>query len=183
MDMKNIAVLLIIAWMVSISCSDQDQRPPVESSREFPESELYNSTIILSKEGIRNTVIKARYIAKYKEKKEAFARDIEADLYDTTGQHTSYLTADSGWINEEAQEMEMMGHVVVINEEGVRLETESLRWDPDINKIVTDDFVRITRGEDILTGYGLRTDQNMENIEILRNVKGRIKEVPEEDLE
>jgi len=166
---------------VFLSCAKTEKTPAGNSESDIPESELHNSTMVFTVKGIRNTIVKTSYIAKYSEKKESFGRDIRADFFDENGIHTSDMVADSGWFDEKNQKMEVMGNVVVVNEDGTKLETESLRWDPNIDKIVTDDFVKITRGEDILTGYGLRTNQKMSNIQILRDVKGVVKDVPEDE--
>lgn len=174
-------ILLFIAAFLIKGCADTEQRPSSNAAGEFPETELFNSTIIFTAKDIRSTIIRAKYIAKYSGEKRAFGKSIDADFYDENGEYTSNLVADSGWIDEKSQKMEVRGDVVLINNEGAKLETQSLTWDSDIKKIVTDDFVRITRKNDILTGYGLRTDQKLENIEILRNIQGKVEELPEED--
>jgi len=104
------------------------------------------------------------------------------DLYDKKGNHTSVLVADSGLIRERKQKLEALGNVVVTTDEGVKLETESLRWDPEGAKIVTDDFVTITKDKDVITGYGLEADQELKHFKIKKNVKGQIKELPDEEL-
>ncbi|MBD3233057.1 MAG: LPS export ABC transporter periplasmic protein LptC [candidate division Zixibacteria bacterium] len=182
---KYACLFLILSFVVffATNCAETDKPPEGNNETEMPESELYNATIVFTAKGVRNTVIRAEYIAKYSDKQETFGKGIHADFYGEDGEHTSDVVADSGWFDEDGQKMEVMGDVVVINEDGTKLETESLRWDPSTDKIVTDDFVKVTRGKDILTGYGLRTDQKMENIEILRNVKGTVKDIPEDELE
>ncbi|MFQ5868406.1 MAG: LPS export ABC transporter periplasmic protein LptC, partial [Candidatus Zixiibacteriota bacterium] len=100
------------------------------------------------------------------------------------GEHSSVLTSRSGIIREKSKELWVSGEVVVISDEGVKLETETLRWDPNIDRIITDDFVKVTREKDILTGYGLEADQELKNIKIKREVKGVLREAPSrEELE
>ncbi|MCP4632304.1 MAG: LPS export ABC transporter periplasmic protein LptC [candidate division Zixibacteria bacterium] len=183
MNRYKLSFMLLVIVLVINGCANTDQQPINNTNKEFPESEVHDATIIFTVKGVRNTVVLADYIAKYSGKKETFARNIKSDFYDEDGMHTSYLVADSGWIEEEPQSMEVLGNVMVVNEEGIKLETESLRWDPNLNKIITDDFVKITRGNDILTGYGLQTDQNLHDIEILKDVKGQIEDIPEEDID
>ena len=87
-------------------------------------------------------------------------------------------------IKEKTKELWVSGEVVVVTDEGVKLETETLRWDPNIDRIITDDFVRVTRKEDVLTGYGMEADQELRNIKIKREVKGILRDVPSrEELE
>ncbi|MGB3092854.1 MAG: LPS export ABC transporter periplasmic protein LptC, partial [Candidatus Zixiibacteriota bacterium] len=78
--------------------------------------------------------------------------------------------------------VEALGNVVVTTQQGVKLTTESLRWDPQTARIVTDDFVTITKGQDVITGYGLEADQELKHFVIKKKVKGEIKELPKEDL-
>jgi len=180
---RSVVYILTILVFIISGCGTENKHPIENTSIKHPETELKDATIVLTDKGIRNAVVRAAYIAKYSDTKETFARELDADFYDDNGIHTSNLVSDSGWINEEDQNMEVLGHVVVVNSDGVKLETESLTWDQSINRVVTDDFVKITRGNDILTGYGLITDQRMESIKILKDVKGKIEEVPEDELE
>jgi hypothetical protein len=61
--------------------------------------------------------------------------------------------------------------VVVTSREGYRLETESLVWIDALEEIHTEDFVRFTKGNDVLTGFGFRSEPELRNVEILRDVK------------
>ncbi|OGV96576.1 LPS export ABC transporter periplasmic protein LptC, partial [Microgenomates group bacterium RBG_16_45_19] len=57
-----------------------------------------------------------------------------------------------------------------------------LRWDPNTAKIVTDDFVKITRGQDVVTGQGMESDQELKNIKIKKNVSGEIENITREEI-
>ncbi|MCI0532365.1 MAG: LPS export ABC transporter periplasmic protein LptC, partial [candidate division Zixibacteria bacterium] len=59
--------------------------------------------------------------------------------------------------------------------------TKSLRWDPSLNLILTDDFVKVTRGKDIVTGYGLESDPELKHITIKKNVSGEIRDINAEE--
>jgi LPS export ABC transporter protein LptC len=72
---------------------------------------------------------------------------------------------------------------VVVKSDTSRLETESLHWDPARQLIVTDDFVRLYRGTDMVSGYGMEADSRLEHVRILRDVRGTITEVPESEEE
>jgi len=73
----------------------------------------------------------------------------------------------------------------VVENDTAKLETHSLRWDPNTRLITTEDFVKFRRGKDVLTGYGMRADNRLENVKILRDVKGEFIDVPgsEEELD
>ncbi len=179
MNITRLIIIILLASFLLTFCSKTEKQPAGNSRTEYPQSELYNTTIIFTVKGVRNTVVHSAYIAKYSDKKETFSKELKADFYDKSGKHTSFLTADSGWIDEANQKMEVLGNVVVVNDDSAKLETESLKWDPNIDKIVTDDFVKITRGGDVITGYGLQTDQRLSKIKILKDVKGKVKDIEE----
>ncbi len=172
---------LILLSLFLLSCSSQEPKPPQVSSTETPDQILENSIIILTVNGVKSTVIKANYLAKYEKKDLTLAKVIQADFFDKDGKHTSILTGDSGTIQEHRQYLEVQGNVLVVTDEGMKLETTSLRWDPKINKIVTDDFVKITKKNDIITGYGLESDSELKNIKIKKNVKGQIEEAAKKE--
>ena len=53
---------------------------------------------------------------------------------------------------------------------------------PKKRKIVTDDFVKIAKKEDVITGHGLEADEELKHFVIKKSVKGKVIEIPEEDL-
>lgn len=138
--------------------------------------------MVFTHDGVKSVEIKVKYLEKYEKKDMAKGREIYAEIYDQEGKHISSLQADSGWIREKRQEITVLGNVVVKSDQGVILETQSLSWNPQINKVTTEDFVKITKGEDVITGYGLEADQELKELKIKKEVKGKIKEVPQEEI-
>jgi LPS export ABC transporter protein LptC len=180
----HLAVLCLLISLLVFGC--QTNSPPeVEKQKvRLPDSELEEATIIFTIQGVRRMLLKADYIARYEKEDSTTARVVHADFYDQEGEHSSVLTSNFGVIKENSKELWVSGEVVVISDEGVKLETETLRWEPNIDRIITDDFVKVTREKDILTGYGLEADQELKNIKIKREVKGVLREAPSrEELE
>ena len=66
------------------------------------------------------------------------------------------------------------GNVVVTTTDGKVLETDSLYWNSDSSKIVTECFVRLTEGSDVVTGYGLECDPDLGTVDIKRDVRATI---------
>jgi len=173
-------IILLILLLVS-ACGKEESNAPAVSGI-VPDQVMENSTITFSEEGVRSAVIWAKYVEVYEKRDLKKAKQVRADFYDKEGNHTSFLVADSGVIQERKRKFEALGNVVVTTDEGIKLVTQTLRWDPLIAKIVTDDFVTITRGKDVITGYGLEADQQLKHFIIKRQVKGKIEELPEEDI-
>ncbi len=178
--MKIILTILAIT-LLAFSCSDERSGTAVQPEG-MPDQILENSVIVFTVNGIKTTVVKAKYIEKYLEQDLTEAAGLYVDFFDQDGQHTSVLVADSGDIREKKQLMEVRGNVVVTTDKGVKLETKTLRWDPNTAMIVTDDFVKITRGQDVVTGYGMESDQELKNIKIKKNVSGEIENITREEI-
>ena len=89
---------------------------------------------------------------------------------------TSVLTADKGEYNQVSHDLTALGHVVITSQEGYVLETESLVWVNEGNEMHLESLVGFTRGRDVLTGYGLRGDPELRNVEIQRNVKAYLRD-------
>jgi hypothetical protein len=56
------------------------------------------------------------------------------------------------------------------------METDSLRWLNSARKIVSDAFVRVTRKEDVVTGYGFESDANLDHFHITREVRAEVRD-------
>lgn len=179
---KNLLIQIVVLIMFLTCACDREESNAPGLPVDVPDQIMENSTITFSQEGIRSATIFAEYVAVYEKLDLKKAKKVLVDFYDKEGNHTSVLVADSGVIKERKQKFEALGNVVVISDEGTKLETQSLRWDPEGAKIVTDDFVTITKDKDVITGYGLEADQELKHFVIKKKVRGKIKELPEEDL-
>lgn len=68
---------------------------------------------------------------------------------------------------------EAKNNVVAVNLKGDTLKTEYLVWDKRKEKIYSDQFVKIIRKDQIITGIGFESNQDFSNYEI-KNIKGQI---------
>jgi len=167
--------------LLTLACEKKETKAP-RFPLDAPDQVMENTTITFTEQGVKSAVIFAKYLAVYEELDLKKAKGVRVDFYDQEGSHTTVLVADSGLIQEKRQNLEALGNVVVTTDEGIKLETGSLKWDPQKRKIVTDDFVKITKKDDVITGYGLETDEELKHFVIKKSVKGKITEVPEEGL-
>ena len=87
--------------------------------------------------------------------------------------------ADRGVLLQATDDLEARGHVRVVADDGAVLRTEVLFWDHQRSRIHTDEPVEITRGEDVLQGVGLEADPGLSNVDLKREVRGRVRSAPE----
>ncbi|MFH1143542.1 MAG: LPS export ABC transporter periplasmic protein LptC [Candidatus Eisenbacteria bacterium] len=102
---------------------------------------------------------------------------VQVDFYDAEGESiSSTLTAREGQVDARTRGLIARREVVVLSREGHRLETEELRWDPELGKVVSERFVRLTKGGSVLTGIGIETDPELRSYAIRSEVEGHLRE-------
>ncbi len=149
---------------------DSDSRP-AGAAVETPDQEVGDFSLTESVQGTRKWTLWAEWAAIYNEKAQVQARNVRIDFFEETGDKFSELKADSGTIYQRTNDMEAAGNVVVRTEEGITLETQSLKWLNASQKILSEDFVKITQGRDVLTGVGLVSDASLNEFEIKSQVQ------------
>jgi len=82
-------------------------------------------------------------------------------------------TGDEGDLNQETKDVELRGNVVLISNDGLKLETERLRWDAAQQRAWTDDPVTIYRAGAVVKGTGFESRVNEE----VSNIRGRVRAV------
>jgi LPS export ABC transporter protein LptC len=176
-------IAIILAAAIGYSCSSQESQPEkTKTDENIPSSILEDATIILTNEGKKEAIIYADTLFNFEEEDSTIAKDVKVDFYDEFGEYSSTLTSDEGLVRQKTNEFIVWGDVVVENDTA-RLDTESLRWDPVTRLITTKDFVKLKRGKDVLTGYGMEADNSLENVKILSDVEGEFTDTPESEKE
>jgi len=102
-----------------------------------------------------------------------FPEGIELIKYDENKNIVSSITANYAKQFVEEKKWEAKNNVVATNFKGDTLKTEHLIWDEKAEKIYTEEYVKIIRENQIITGIGFQSDQSLENWRI-KNPKGTI---------
>lgn len=97
-------------------------------------------------------------------------------FYDGESRPRSVLTSRRGEVDEKSKALIARDSVVVVTPRGERLETESLRWDPKEERMTTEEFFRLTRGEDVLTGVGIEAEPGLERYKVYREVRAEVRD-------
>jgi LPS export ABC transporter protein LptC len=96
------------------------------------------------------------------------------EFFDKEGALQTTLVSEAGEYSEESRNMLAFGNVEVVSVGGDRLETDSLFWDNRRDKILSNSFVKLTRGRDVITGRGLECDPNLNSVDIKQDVRATI---------
>jgi LPS export ABC transporter protein LptC len=175
---SSFALVLLAASLVALagSCQRGDQKSGSIGTADVPDQEFSDFTTVESDSGRVRWRLIAPVARLYNARKLLAADKPHIEFYDETGMLTSVLTADKGEYNQVTHDLTALGHVVITSQEGYVLETESLVWVNQLNEIHSENFVTFTRGRDVLTGYGLRGDPELRNVEIQRDVKAYLRD-------
>jgi LPS export ABC transporter protein LptC len=158
------------------SCQKGGQGEGSIGAADVPDQEFSDFTTVESDSGLVRWVLKAPVARMYSARKLLAADDMHIEFFDKDGKRTSVLTSNKGEYNQVTHDLTALGNVVITSVEGYVLETESLVWVEKLGKMHSEDFVRFIRGRDVLTGYGLRSDPDLKNVEILRDVKAYLRD-------
>jgi lipopolysaccharide export system protein LptC len=124
-----------------------------------------------------SSVVGDSAVIKEKIERQSIYGNVKINTYDANGKVSVTITGDSSVVSGNNNHMFIYSRVVAITQTNSKLETDSLHWNPDVDSIQTDAFVKFTRGaDDVLTGWGLRADRDLRKIRILREVSGTIKQ-------
>jgi len=176
---KAIQVLtlaLLLALPLYLSCEGVGDDGRSVYTEDVPDQEFSDFTTVESDSGIVKWVLSAPVARVYNASKLLVTDDPRIEFYNEDGTLASVLLAKKGEYNQVTHDLTALGDVIVTSSEGYTLETESLVWVERLEEIHTEDFVRFIKGEDVLTGYGFRSDPNLENVEIMKDVKAYLRD-------
>jgi LPS export ABC transporter protein LptC len=178
----KIAVVVSLIALTIFGCSKTEYPREKEAPANIPDASLDDATIILTQDGKQEAVVDAKHIDRWETKDSTEATTVNIVLFDSIGVEHSTLTAKRGVLRENSAKFTLFGNVVGVSKDSTILKTQSLYWNPETNKITTEDYVEIHRKNgDLIHGYGMVADRDLQNIEITRDVSGKVKSIPESE--
>ena len=173
----KIAALFSGAAFLFFACEDNIEKIKAFSSPEnLPVLEATNFETMFTDSGEVRFFLKAPKLLRFETDGKSFAefpKGIELIKYDEKQNIISSITADYAKQFEKEKKWEAKNNVVATNAQGDTLKTEHLIWEEKEEKIYTEEFVRIVRTDQIITGIGFVSDQSLQNWRI-KNPKGTI---------
>lgn len=159
--------LLLVLCLALVACSEQKKKD--HELYDGPEVTMRNIDMLVSD----STIVKLRLVARTQlvlsNQDRDFPDGIYLRFYSPMGLVTSTLVADKGYYFAEEDYYKAEGNVIMRNLfTGDELSTELLNWDPQDEKIYTDNFVTIKTQDEVLTGEGLDATQDFEEYTILK---------------
>jgi LPS export ABC transporter protein LptC len=133
---------------------------------------MFGAKWSLTSQGIARARLNADTAYFFDENTRAEMENVHTTFFTTTGAQDAVLTARRGTYNTRQAMMVARQNVVVVSEDGRRLETPELIYSQARNEISSDSAFVLTEPDRRLEGIGFRSDPNMNNIRILKGASG-----------
>lgn len=172
---RVLALMFAAAVAAGVAACDDNKATPViarPSIADTADQVMYGTQFHLTDKGLSRAELMADTAYFFDDNTRIELRKVETTFYTTSGARDAYLTARQGTYMTRGGIMIARGDVVVITEEGRRLETPELKYDQTMNEIASDSAFVLTEPGRRLDGIGFRSDPNMQNVQILRTRSG-----------
>ncbi len=168
---------LLMAGMAGCFNADEPARTaaPAAKTGRIPEQQFFDYRLIETEKGVRLWVLESDKMLKYAGERDVHLITLQMDFF-KQGNHFSVLTADSGRANLKNNDIHAWGNVVIITDDGRKLETGEIFFNNETQLIHNDVFNRFTRDGDVLTGIGLEATPDLEYIEIKQSVEAQVED-------
>lgn len=176
-NLFGIAALISGAAILFYACENNLEEIKAFSSPEnLPIAEAKNFNSLVTDSGVVRYFLKAPTLLQFENEEESyfeFPDGIELVKYDENKKIISSITANYAKQFEKEKKWEAKNNVIATNAQGDTLKTEHLIYEEGEEKIYTEEFVRIIRPDQIITGIGFQSDQSLKNWKI-KDPKGTI---------
>ena len=169
------ASLLVLMGLAGCLSDNDSTGEPVPKGPNQLREQFFDYHLVETSNGIKQWVLDSSEMRKFYGQQEVLLITVRMNFF-REGEQFSTLTADSGRANLLTRDVRTWGDVVVVTEDGRRLETEELFFSNESQLIHNDVFNRFIRDGDVLTGIGLEATPDLEYIEIKENVEAQVED-------
>jgi LPS export ABC transporter protein LptC len=148
----------------------------VAQDEDSPDAIIEKFHLVSTFKGVKRWELYSDMARLYQTQRLAYSDNIYAEYY-KEDKVVSTLTSDKAIINTDTNATEAEGHVVLVVENGSRLDTDKLNWNPDTDEIKTDEKVHVLKGSDEITAIGMVADTELNNIHFNRDVHSKVRDV------
>ena len=163
--MKFLSSFLFIILL--INCTGKDVKPKIDSSfivEELPSQESWNSTIFFTDSGRSRAILNTGHLQVFSNRKETILDEgVKIDFFNSLEVKTTTLTSKRGRVDERTNDLYAIDSVVAVNDSGIVVKTDELKWRNSDKKIISDKFVTIDSPDEHIEGFGFESDQHLRN--------------------
>jgi len=164
---KASSMLLLLAFALLVfACTPNNP----EEIKAFTEKEDLPNVSFKEFEGIATDSGRLKYrlispeILQFDSREEPttdFPKGLHFYVYNDDEEIESQIKCNFAIYFQKTELWELRNDVEIINISGNAINTELLYWDTIAKRIYSEEFVKITTNDDVLTGYGFETDESI----------------------
>jgi LPS export ABC transporter protein LptC len=132
---------------------------------------LFGGSTILTNQGVSNGRLLSDTMFVYDDGARLDLRRVNLTFFTSLGVKDGLLTSRTGTYNSRLSRLEARGDVVVVRDDGKRLNTPQLVFDQARNQIFSDSTFTLIEPSRQLTGIGFESDPKFTNFKCLRACK------------
>ncbi len=174
----SLVAILLLYWLLTTSAPKPNAPENLSQGENSPDAVIEKFHLVSTIQGMKRWELYSDKARLYQSQKEAYADNIYAQYYKNE-KLVSTLTADAAVINTDTNATEAQGHVELVVENGSKLETDKLNWNPDTDQIKADGKVHVYKGGDDITAVGMVADTQLNNIRFMRDVHTQVRDTGE----
>jgi LPS export ABC transporter protein LptC len=172
---KKLFLLLMISCGFASCENNEGEISRITERPNDPVEEIVGLQTIYSDSGTVKVLLEAPIMKKVLLPKPIteLPKGMKISFYDQNMNIISRMKSSYAIHYEQEHRWEARNNVEVVNVKGEKLNTEKLIWDERQNKLLSDNFVKITTDKEIIMGNGFEADQDFSHYKIY-NVTGHI---------
>ncbi len=168
--MLALLVTSIAAFYLLLNKSRDGDYTPIEIAKKGIDLIMKRVRLVEKKGGHKEWELVAKRAEFDKVENKINLEDIKATFYPVDRKPITIISK-KGIVNNENKDIKLSGDIFIKSDEGYNLNTESLLWVASKRMLETDDFVKITGEHFKITGNGLISNIDSQDIKIKSRVE------------
>lgn len=173
-----LALIGLLIWLLARSSPKPSSPESFSQGGNSPDAVIEKLHLVSTVQGMKRWIMDSDSARMYQSQKQAYADQVFIQYF-KKDKLVSTLTADKAVINTETNATVTEGHVELVTENGSKLVTDKLNWDPATDDIRTDSKVHVYKGTDDITAVGMVADTQLNNIRFMRDVHTQVRNTNE----
>lgn len=175
--LRTLGMLTLGSVLVAAQCPRKQQVavPAGAKAALMPDSSdqvIHGGRVVLTDKGVMGGLLLADTVMSYEQGNRLEMKQVHVTFFTKQGKKDGVLTSREGTYNARLSRLEARGNVIVLAEDGRRLDTEQLVFDQMRNQIFSDSAFVLNRPPQQISGIGFESDPKLSVFKVLRGFKG-----------
>ena len=167
----SILLLLVLVLLSACTPNKPEDIKALTEMEDLPSMAFKEFTGIATDSGRLKYRLISPEILQFDNKDEStldFPKGLHYYTYNSNEEIESQIKCKYAVYYQKTELWELKNSVEIVNREGSVVNSEHIFWDTRNNRIYSDEFVKITTKDEIITGYGFETNEQITNFTLKR---------------